>query len=170
MKEDESESRQTEDDERDVHAGKRRKRDIDDVDAESTISHRRRPAKRGRTSRSVSSAASQGSGLDEERESMRDIEEDDEQQDVTPRNNRRRTALNKLKTRMPVRRTPRRTAKAAVLEPTRKRGDEWVDANGMKWQIGKDDGVKRRAVVVKEIRNKYNMVSGGDALLHRALC
>jgi hypothetical protein len=61
---------------------------------------------------------------------------------------------------MPVRRTPRRTAKAAVLEPRRKRGDEWVDANGMKWQIGKDDGVKRRAVVVKEIRKKYNMVSG----------
>ncbi|WFD30198.1 hypothetical protein MSPP1_001215 [Malassezia sp. CBS 17886] len=35
-------------------------------------------------------------------------------------------------------------------------GDEWTDANGLRWRIG-DDGVPRRAVLIVEMRQKYRM-------------
>ncbi|EPQ28827.1 uncharacterized protein PFL1_03630 [Pseudozyma flocculosa PF-1] len=35
-------------------------------------------------------------------------------------------------------------------------GDEWTDLNGLQWRIG-EDGVRRRATVVVEMRPKYNM-------------
>lgn len=35
-------------------------------------------------------------------------------------------------------------------------GDEWTDANGLRWCIG-DDGIPRRAVMLVEMRPKYSM-------------
>ena len=49
----------------------------------------------------------------------------------------------------------------------RQPGDEWEDANGLRWRIG-EDGVPRRAVMVVEMRPKYRMPRDAqhpDALL-----
>ncbi|WFD26905.1 hypothetical protein MNAN1_001894 [Malassezia nana] len=35
-------------------------------------------------------------------------------------------------------------------------GDEWQDANGLRWRIG-EDGIPRRAVMLVEMKLKYNM-------------
>jgi hypothetical protein len=143
-----------------------KKRYIDDVDAESTISHRRHP-KRGKMSRSVSDAASTASGQGDDDRSMPDDDDDDDAEaeedgkEYTLRTRRvgysRRPQRQSMKT---PRRTLGKTLKQGIVEPKRRIGDEWVDRNGMRWKLG-DDGITRKAVVVKEIRNKYNMVSGG---------
>ncbi len=145
------------------HTDRGKKRYIDDVDAESTVSFRRRP-KRGRTSRSVSGAASTTSGHWAEDQSMSSHGEEQEEEEASEEEytlRTRRGGYSRRPQRQSIRtprRPPRKMLKQETLEPKRKTGDEWVDGNGMRWKLG-DDGVTRKAVVVKETRKKYNMVS-----------
>lgn len=46
--------------------------------------------------------------------------------------------------------------RAADTSDDHQPGDEWEDANGLRWRIG-EDGVPRRAVTVVEMRPKYRM-------------
>ena len=59
----------------------------------------------------------------------------------------------------PAKRTvarPTRTKRKADTSDDREPGDEWTDLNGLKWRVG-EDGVRRRATVVVEMRPKYAM-------------
>ncbi|WFD33652.1 hypothetical protein MCUN1_000465 [Malassezia cuniculi] len=46
--------------------------------------------------------------------------------------------------------------RAADTSDDHQPGDEWEDANGLRWRIG-EDGVPRRAVMIVEMRPKYRM-------------